>query len=121
MCHSMCWAAQCIAAFSASHVACFFSTTSNGPRLQVQKFMSFSQLRPQKFSIHGFLCEKRFPLAVISDAKAGVLALSREAAANAVAAEAFLMRWIGFQLSRSEKGRSEHDTEMESCIFFAMC
>lgn len=31
---------------------------------------------------------------------------------RALTKEAFLMRWIGFRLSRSEKGRSEHDTEM---------
>lgn len=46
--------------------------------------------------------------------KAGVLALSREAAANAVAAEAFLMRCGSDSFAESQRKRqtSEHDTEM---------
>lgn len=45
----------------------------------------------KNYPLMDFRVKKRFPLAIIiSDAKAGVLALSREAAANAVAAASYL-------------------------------
>ena len=61
MCHSMCWGGS-----MHRSLLCFTFLKLKHPRLQVQKFMSFSQLRPQDSPCDGFLCQERVPLSIIS-------------------------------------------------------